>query len=151
MIKSEWKGHWDEVTLPYAERVCFCSTAKHWLSLTARGRERKREREGEWGQWEGRTHLHEKSSLGQWPDWTEGISGSNRKWRVRLHTPPSFPRASEREREIKGERRGEQGRSKWAKQPSHSCCVRSQCGRMCRDLPEFWKQDRTRQKERETR
>lgn len=103
-------------------------------------------REGEEGQWEGKAYLHEKSSSGQWAEWIKGTSGSNRKWRVGLHTPPSFPQA---ERERGRSRRGERGKSKWAKQRSHSWCVRSQSGRMCRDPLDYWKQDWTRQKKRE--
>lgn len=33
-----------------------------------------------------------------------------------------------------GRKTGQQGSGKWAKQQSHSCCVRSGSVRMCRDL-----------------
>lgn len=50
------------------------------------------------------------------------------------------------EQEIKGEGRGE-GRSKWAKQPSHSCRVRSpcaECGGICLTPEDKTEHDRRR-------
>lgn len=100
------------------------------------------EREGAVGTLGGQIHLHDKSSNDQG---RQGIPGSERKWRVRLHSPPSFPLWEGTSDQ--GRRKGQQGAGKWATQHSHSCCVRSGSSRMCRDLLDCWKEDGTKLKE----